>query len=64
MGKVGGWVGGWVDGVPEGPMWRIRDPMPWRRGREEEKAVASPPTIIERVPLAAPSGPPLTGASR
>ena len=48
---------------PGPPMWRITAPSACNSGSACSNAAASPPTMIASVPLSAPRGPPLTGAS-
>ena len=49
--------------MPFPPQWVIRVPMPSRTCRLRSSTSASPPTMIESVPLSAPVIPPLTGPS-
>lgn len=50
--------------APGPPMWAAWPPMAPNTGAAAAKASAEPPAMMVSAPLAAPSGPPLTGASR
>ena len=50
--------------APSGPACTTFDPIRASTGPATSYAASEPPTMIARVPSAAPIGPPLTGASR
>jgi len=49
--------------IPFSPMWVMRFPRTCISGKHASYVSVEPPTMIESVPLAAPSEPPETGAS-
>ena len=50
--------------APTGPRWITREAIASRTGRARARAAASPPAITDRLPAAAATVPPDTGASR